>query len=409
VCDWRFIEAVDVLFFRDGRSFEAGDDHGVQSLFPPRGRTVWGAVRGALLSASGVSADEYRNTDWGNAAALEKVKDAVHLMGKPDDLGPLNQLVGPFIARKLSGSSTEVFLPLPADLLQWSHAGYKGHAFLRPLAADTEQLFSWGTGLPPGLRPLWVRQPGLLDSLESGTYLKLDFLAAYLEGDREKLSNEWLGAAAVKFDPRVGLGLEGPGEKKMARQGLLYSIGFAQPRIKSDETVGLLVGLEVDSTRVPADKLPALLQLGGEKRWASMSKATGITMPPPPQLGRCPDGKTRFRVYLATDAVLGTGWAPSWLQPDLTGTHPSGLNAKLVSVAISGKVGVGGFDLAAGGPGRSRGRCAAVPAGSVYFFETDEEPAKVLTLHGKPFGDKMDGDDQKLGLGLGFIGGWEYV
>ena len=49
---WHDLEALDTLFFRDGRSFEAGVQ-GVASHFPPYPRTTAGALRAALARSNG--------------------------------------------------------------------------------------------------------------------------------------------------------------------------------------------------------------------------------------------------------------------------------------------------------------------------------------------------------------------
>lgn len=51
---WFFIEADDVLMFRDGRPFTAGESHVIQSLFPPSPLTLQGALRSYILNQAGV-------------------------------------------------------------------------------------------------------------------------------------------------------------------------------------------------------------------------------------------------------------------------------------------------------------------------------------------------------------------
>jgi CRISPR-associated protein Cmr3 len=45
-----FIEPSDVLLFRDGRPFSAGEGHRARSIFPPTPNTMQGVIRSKVLA-----------------------------------------------------------------------------------------------------------------------------------------------------------------------------------------------------------------------------------------------------------------------------------------------------------------------------------------------------------------------
>ena len=65
-----FLEAVDVWLFRDGRPFDAGQDHSAVSRFPPYPTVIQGAIRSHHLVQTGVNLTGLANGGGRNPAAL---------------------------------------------------------------------------------------------------------------------------------------------------------------------------------------------------------------------------------------------------------------------------------------------------------------------------------------------------
>ena len=113
-----FVEPNDVLLFRDGKPFTAGEDPRAQSPFPPTPFTIQGALRSKVLFDSGVSPSEYVS-DLPN----DKAQNLRKLIGVPGkDYGQL-RLRGPFVARRRDGTITRYF-PLPADVVKTEDERY---------------------------------------------------------------------------------------------------------------------------------------------------------------------------------------------------------------------------------------------------------------------------------------------
>jgi CRISPR-associated protein Cmr3 len=90
-----FIDPLDVLFFRDGQPFVAGESHMAQSLFPPTALTFQGAIRSAILTASGISVDRFRMAQ--QSAHDPEAQELIEEIGGATSFGLL-RLRGPFIA-----------------------------------------------------------------------------------------------------------------------------------------------------------------------------------------------------------------------------------------------------------------------------------------------------------------------
>jgi hypothetical protein len=155
--EWFGIEAVDVLFFRDGRAFEAGEEHIAQSQFPPNARTVLGALRGVSFRQVCENLRQYiangPESDW-----LTELNTRI---GRPDTLGPAS-ILGPFIAEWNEGDGTdsELYFAPPADLVTYvtgitDHDGTARmqYARLSPLSDIPRGV----AGTSCGLTPLWLR------------------------------------------------------------------------------------------------------------------------------------------------------------------------------------------------------------------------------------------------------------
>ncbi len=114
-----FIEPSDVLLFRDGRPFSAGEGHRARSLFPPTPNTMQGVIRSKVLAERCGRYQSYRE---GCAQCPEQQTCTIpEEIGRPDQQGRGNygamQIKGPLIAQR-EASSLDVHFPVPADVVQ---------------------------------------------------------------------------------------------------------------------------------------------------------------------------------------------------------------------------------------------------------------------------------------------------
>lgn len=325
-----FLEPLDVWLFRDGRPFDAGSDHRARSLFPPYPSVIQGVIRSHQLVVQGID--------------LRNRQQIVAAVGTADDLLEL-RLRGPFLARRERSGGREAilhYLPQPADAVsidRETHTVRPAASPERPgegllTSAPTTHLLSLRDEPAKGEANLWLRQ---------------DELARYLQGTTV---NGTTAAALYERESRFGIGLDGA--TRTAREGALYEAEFIRPC----PGVGLLV--EVQGYDGWPDQ--GVLRIGGEGRAAAFTQVTVAPWPAPPDpLPR------RFKLYLATPARFDGGWQPAG--GDWGGFFAG--EVRLVAAAIGRYESIGGFDLAAAPHGAHKPAYRYVPAGSVYYFETD--------------------------------------
>jgi len=320
-----FLDPVDVWLFRDGRPFSAGSDHRAESLFPPYPTVLQGAIRSYQLALKGVNLHD---------------KDAVeNAVGSSTDYGSL-RLRGPFLARRSSGT-VERFFPQPADAVSvgthqiersdkpaYLPAGIK-------TSCPTPQLIGFNDPLRKG---------------EGGLWLSENQLKGYLDGKRaEAVESKDLFLRESRF----GIGMDSALGTTL--KGALYEVVFIRPC----EGVGLTI--EMDG--YPGWPQSGLLSLGGESRAAAFEQYEQIDELP--WLTPAVKMRKRFKLYFATPAYFEAGWQPqSWVK---FFTQPVELKAAAVNRFES----VGGFDWAADPNKQHRAARRFVPAGSVYYFESD--------------------------------------
>lgn len=350
---WLFLEPHDVLHFRDGSPFDAGQQHGARSLFPPFPGTVAGALRAAIL---------WRR--WGREPqSKERWNQLVREVQEVElSLGP------PVVARRTSADSVEPFWSPPRDLLvHFKDDDPDDHpsasAVARPLSEELVAL----TDLPAPIRPVGVAS--VLRHEPWTSWLSSTELSQVLQGDAPRQLQPRI---LWDHEPRTGVGLT---SAKTAQEGLLYQIAAVRPRPQ----VGLAV--EVKS------KLPKELSSSPATRLGGEGRLTGLQWIQPPALpkpGIPKDG--RFKLYLSSPLVgLAT---PQWP------------GATLVGALLGRPEAVGGWDLQKQAPREMK---QAFPAGSILFFEGATEDA-LRGLHPGIWPGQTE--TTSTGFGHFFVGTW---
>ncbi len=369
------LEPLDVLFFRDGRPFDAAP-RATGGL--PMPQTLAGAVRtwlfGRLAGDLDTLAAAVRTgTSFADATAAQGPGLAV--------VGRIG-LRGPWFA-----SDGERLVPTPGtieiDAKETLHR-------LDPLADD---LPGWS---PPmaGMRPLWRRSPG--GTKLRGGWLRASGLERFLQGGVPRPDEIVDADALFAYEDRVGIGLDAA--TGTTDDGMIYAVRMM--RLRPGVTLSVdLVGASQDLERCPDGE--DVLALGGESRRAIVRRSAApnrVTTAGNQDLARRRPNRIDQRdvrpvtgvgrgggtlVLLTTPAPFG-GWCPPGLSP--------------VAAAVPGYVPVSGWDLARGGPKPTR---FAVSAGSVYFLS---EGADLSSRRGSLCAP----EDASLGWGTCVEGVWDH-
>ena len=348
------LEPLDVLFFRDGRPFDAAPRATSGAPLP---QTVAGAVRTWLLRRARTSLKALAEAIRNGASFAE----ATSAQGpKPGSVGRLG-VRGPWFVK-----DGERLVPTPVTVeIDREGALHR----LDPLADD---LPGWS---PPmeGMLPLWRRGRG--STKPRAGYLRTSGLERFLGGSPPQ-PDEIVDQDAV-FGTEDRVGIEVDSRTRTVGESMIYSVRLLRLCPGVTLTVDL-VGTPEDLAVCPDGE--DVIPLGGEARRAIVRRVHANGSWPEAPAGQG-DGRL---VLLTTPAPFG-GWRPPGFVP--------------VAAAIPGYVPVSGWDLARGGPKSNR---FAIAAGSVYFLDRDADLAARE-------GSLCRNEDAAVGWGAYVEGVWNYA
>lgn len=362
------LEALDTIFFRDGKPFNKDGDNWVNSLFPPAPSVFYGALRSAYF-AENISQFAKANEDDDPTKNL-KIKGIFMQVGET------------------------VYFPLPLDLVKNKD---KNEEVFPLVLHENSFVSNCPTEMvlrPPADNSVENIEGGLLDDISLGSYLF---------GNNQELPFRRL-SDFVTYEPKVGIGLNKT--TGIARDGLLYRVGMIRPEallsygkgLNSLKTRKLKILLDYEGLPLP---LRGLMKVGGESKAMLYEHCEDEGIQGLKNIDRFRKKGKRFKVYLATSAKFANGWLPGWIdERTLTGTY-KGIMLKLLTAAIGRYVPIGGFDMK---EKRPKPMLRAVPAGSVYYFEVLDGSDLAEVMDSFHYANISDFDGQQ-GFGLAFAGG----
>ncbi|MDD3654446.1 MAG: type III-B CRISPR module-associated protein Cmr3 [Desulfotomaculaceae bacterium] len=349
------IDALDTLFFRDGKPFTMGDDNWAGGFFPPPPGVIYGSLRSAYFA--------------NNIGQLS-------LANTPDDPTANLEIKGVFVRLGKDSSFREAYFPLPQDCVcKKNNKKNQDRVYLLSL----KEL----TGVHSSC-PLDCALVGD-DKVEraEGAYFSASTLSDYLRNNREFYLAKQIDDYLL-LEPKTGIGRQS--KTRTSVDGKLYRAGMY--RMKDMDLMVDLSGLDLPES--------GIMKLGGEGKAAYYTKVNQNE----DTLGQIELDGRRFKLYLATPAFFVGGWLPHWIDEETFIGNHQGIRVKLISAAIGKPLALGGFDLKSKSPKTMR---RAVPAGSVYYFEIlAGDTQEVLThFHNKCISDY----NPEQGYGLCFVGG----
>jgi CRISPR-associated protein Cmr3 len=349
------LDPLDVLFFRDGKPFEAGIR---AASIEPLPQTLAGALRTHVLAHAGC--------DFARLATSvrQKASFAQALADQSTELGALAALAcaGPWFAHR-----GEPVLPMPASLHRVGKKQQDGKFV--PLTPLENAPPGWSGPLP---RPLWTHQGGRTERATG--WLTLAGMAKFLRGEVPSPTDALTRDMLFATDSRTGIVIGA--DTWTTEESLIYAADYlvlADNVALYAEITGPRAALETAFPQTGALSLP----LGGQGRRVRVTRRDRAAWPPRPAANNA-----RRLLLLTSPGLFAQGWKPAGLAP--------------VAAAVPGHVAFSGWDLARNGPKSTR---FAAVAGSVYFF--DKPPAP----HGASLCD--DAEDRLLGWGSYLEGIWK--
>ena len=343
-----YVRPTDSLFVRGNLAFGDSGEHG-SSLMPPPPSLFAGAFRSALLGKDAAQLAAFLADGRCSNPALAQC------LGTPDVPGDFRITWLCLAGDPGAGATPEPISPLPADLLMLG----KNFAPLAPRAMATGVQSAGDLPLRATLVSSKQEKP------KGGMYLRSKGLQQYLQGQCPAQTDSVESRHIYQRDPRLGIGLNT--DARTTEEGQIYTTeGFAFSP-KEDKTTatfvstGFLVGIRGATDLIPDE---GVLRLGGDGRSAHYRKVSFNA----PTVANIPGPTARFRLLLQTPALFTQGWLPEGVteQDGIYRLQGDGFKARLACATLGRRETVSGWDLYQWKPKPAQ---AAVPAGSVYWFD----------------------------------------
>jgi len=409
---WLKIKPLDVLLFRISKPFGAGESFRAEGVFPPTSIPFIGALRSRIIAhLMGTNSDKQLDGDQ-NEKTITNIPDWIfEEIGTYDNLGPLS-IEGPYLVIDDINC-----LPIPRDLMK----------------SNNDNMSEFLSCLQPGFSnwPVITSKPNLeMPLITSASDYKAEsctsgfLIGKYLENylTAELSINLIYNEAVSDVEPRLGISLS---KDRTTKKGFIYNVLFNRLRDNA------AFWLKLNSKKGNEDSLlpkSGFLALGGESRAAYFEKVNNENLPESiptnksvnelkNSLSQKLTGKKEFKLYLLSPAVFEQGWLPDFVNnEDHTWEPVPGVQTKLVSAAVGKALTIGGWDLAKNLPKPIN---RAVPAGSVYYFESKESFSEITaktivdTIHMKSIIQNESNNPliqsayyRSAGFGITAVGSW---
>jgi CRISPR-associated protein Cmr3 len=349
------LEALDTLFFKDGKPFSLGEETWADGIFPPPPSVLYGALRTAIIS--GELGDQ-------NLSNLIEQTDSLSLT---------------HFSTRLQGGGQDEYYPLPLDVVERKDKDYEsGEYEVFPLEVKEVDTVS---NSEHQVLPFYEADDNETVETVSGGLISRSNLVRYLKGNTQPfVCRKWDDYKIA--EPKIGIKRDRATRSTGDESGALYRVG-----LQRTEGVQFQVGFSLPNFKLNN----GLIRLGAEGKVAKARQPDdGFDWKGPSNL------TTRYiKVYLTTPGLFkGQG-------PDLT---QLGIEAELKGMAIGKPFSLGGFDMS---QGRPKPMLKVIPAGSVFYYEASQ-PVELAPFHGKALAETINGIDYaRQGFGIAYFGTWK--
>ncbi|OWY22619.1 type III-B CRISPR module-associated protein Cmr3 [Sphingobacteriales bacterium UPWRP_1] len=386
------LQAVDTLFFRDGKPFSMGDDTFATGIFPPPPSVFHGALCSAFL------ADNLHLLSNASTETASIEITGIYYLKEEND----NRLYN-----KNEASNLTPLLPIPLDLVHYKEGRKDRLSFaaekLCKVVLSNVQVNSIADHCDDEEQ---LEQPeGYLSIEELNNYLQLDKVAFSITDN------------LINTESKIGNALNN--ERQSTEEGHLYRVNMSRLEKENQRFSFLLVtnffpaskwlrlgaeGKTVVCTDETAKTLP--LKQGGEEQNEKPLLSIDIKTPLVEE-----NDDVYFKIYFATPCVFvpnttikNEGWLPDFDSYDAVTRIAvwKGIEMQLITAFVGKPISIGGFDLATKKP---KTMYRAIPAGSVYYFKliNNSDKSKLLiNFHQKSL--CRDPNFKKQGFGIAYMG-----
>ena len=335
-----FVEANDVLLFRDGRAFSPDDAQIAKGIFPPSPVPFYGALRSAMLSQNEATFAHRAAEGWQFNVA-ESVQQEV---GAPTMLGSL--YIRDFSLAIDKGMYAERLFTVPSDILRAKKTcEYE-------VACPVHMPDGFLSNVP-AQQLVWCRPSEMLEYEDTKGFLPQSVFQSYLDGGppTEVLNVKHLYQSELRTSVQIN------DDSFTAGDGDLFTVEF----VRMNKGVGFYLNVNEASS---LDTPTGLLRLGGESKSARYTVKEARPLAVDRIKEQISKNENLFKLILTTPTVFDQGWYEAeWMGRE---GHLNGCSVEFVSASVGRYQHIGGWDLAAGRPKPSR---RAVAPGAVYYFK----------------------------------------
>lgn len=385
-----FITLNDVLYFRDGRPFDVGEENIATLRFPPNPITFYGAIKGTIIGQQYKTFSDYK-VAVNNGFSI------------PDEILPnvaaSSLVISDFGLAFRSANKIKRFYPIPSDVSVDKSKKPDRYIILKPNGK-----FEW-TNFPNNGNLQMLSTDEIITNKE----LHLDNPEGFitLKGLQNYLNNEKIDYKEIVDPIEVFTGehkttITKDPKSKTAQESKIAAQEFGRLKIKPgvdciNET-GFVLSV---SSKLLSTTGIKLIRLGGEGRTSHYEVVDfDFERPTLPVITG-----SRFKLILLTPAIFQNGWVPDGIDPTTCEGEIGEIKVSLIAAAVDRYTGIGGWDII---KNESKPLRRAVPTGSVYFFEAKDKKENLTEKLNNIFDKSLLSNSNfgKQGLGLSIIGGW---
>jgi len=360
------ITPLDTLFFRDGKPFSQGDETWADGHFPPNPSVLYGALRTYIASKKNIPFSDIPNklSNVKISDIFYQIKNNSFYYPTPLQMVELDKDSNTKKVEKKDKEYKQIVNLIP----------YETQNLKSSLTQDVKYIF-----VPP--------KNQIVESVE-GSLMELNLLIDYLKGIEKDFKIRKI-IDYMTTEPKVGNAINS--ETNTTEESMLYRVGMIRTKRSEKDDDELKICITAQNSSLTEDEIDnSLVKLGAEGKLVHFANIKSIDLI---DTSAIKIKGNYFKLYLATPAIFDHNhWYPNLAK--------FGIDAKLIGTCMGKPKSIGGFKMISDKGREPKPMYKAVPAGSVFFYETNEPAHKIQNLQGCSVSDIATDE----GFGIAYFG-----
>lgn len=350
------LEALDTLFFRDGKPFSMGEDTFAEGAFPPSPSVIYGALRTAYIA---------QNLGVNGQTIDDLIADTEGLV-----INDIRFEIG-----------TSKYYPMPLDYAEIKDDDNKGTCL---------KLFDNSMKLTSATTPYLCMAEEHVEQVNDGLFSN-NQMKNYLNGvNRDVEITKW--SSEISIEPKFGNSRNNETRSTSDDDGNVYRVGMRRlAKNNKDDIKFLRIIIDYTLLNLAFDK-NNLIRVGGEGK-AMITQPYNSAENENIVARSFQENEKFFKIYLSTPAMFENSLKPKFIN-DL---NSKGYEIELLAAAVGKPLKFGGWDVKAREP---KPMLQIVPSGSVYYYKINNPDKSVNDLLNDLTEKSISESKQKEGFGL---------